>query len=51
MLVREAKAAEAFKYAEEMKEKVQESYKEFVVMNQTMDRLRKEAARGTDVFL
>jgi centrosomal protein CEP135 len=44
----EKEATKAVEESKEMKLKLQESFKEFIVMDDTMKRLRKEALKGTD---
>ncbi|KAJ3326043.1 hypothetical protein HDV06_002428 [Boothiomyces sp. JEL0866] len=45
---KEEEAQKSLHIAEEMKGKLQESFKEFIAMDETMVQLRKEAQKGTD---
>ncbi|KAI8901201.1 hypothetical protein BC833DRAFT_562693 [Globomyces pollinis-pini] len=45
---KEVEALESKKDAEKIKEQLRESFQEFIAMDETMARLRKEAHRGTD---
>ncbi|KAJ3314142.1 hypothetical protein HDV04_000914 [Boothiomyces sp. JEL0838] len=45
---KEDEAKKSLAIAEEMKGKLQESFKEFITMDETMVQLRKEAQKGTD---